>query len=267
MTQERQIPAWLLKSQNYAPPRDADVFIDRSMRAFLGLLGRLRRQPSLKSGGGQHPGIALGLALLTLTLISLSQHGAFISVCGVACLAGLSLLPARSIARVAAAAISAGVLSLLILLPAWYLLGPGTYLAIPVKIVLNLLLMGIVAETQGWAGLSTGLAQMRVPGLIIVILDLALRYISFLGDFAVAMLQALRLRSVGRNHAKTVSLSGIVGTLFLKSRQMALECHAAMECRGFTGSFPQAAKFRLVWADLVLIGLAFGVVTAFMVWG
>jgi cobalt/nickel transport system permease protein len=66
------------------------------------------------------------------------------------------------------------------------------------------------------------------------------------------MFYALKLRSVGRNAGKTASISGIAGTLFLKSKEMAEEMYAAMECRGFTGEYRAAGGWRLGFRDIAL---------------
>ena len=58
------------------------------------------------------------------------------------------------------------------------------------------------------------------------------------------MLYAVQLKSIGRNREKATSLSGIVGTLFLRSRAMAEEMYAAMICRCFTGSYRKPLSAR-----------------------
>jgi cobalt/nickel transport system permease protein len=67
------------------------------------------------------------------------------------------------------------------------------------------------------------------------------------------MLYALKLRSVGRNHDKTASLSGVAGTVFLKSKEAAEEMYAAMECRGFSGTYRTATRQRPAIMDYVFM--------------
>ena len=43
-SKQASLPSWLATSQNYQPPSDQDGFIDRSIKAFLGLLRVLRRR-------------------------------------------------------------------------------------------------------------------------------------------------------------------------------------------------------------------------------
>jgi cobalt/nickel transport system permease protein len=79
------------------------------------------------------------------------------------------------------------------------------------------------------------------------------------------MLHALKLRSVGRNAGKTASLSGVAGTLFLVSKEMAEEMYGAMECRGFTGEYRARSGLRLRSSDLVLT-VATGLLGAAFFW-
>ena len=59
-------------------------------------------------------------------------------------------------------------------------------------------------------------------------------------------------------------LTGIAGTLFLKSKEMAEEMYAAMECRGFTGEYRAGGRLRVgVW-DLALGAAVFLLVVAFL---
>ena len=81
------------------------------------------------------------------------------------------------------------------------------------------------------------------------------------------MLYALKLRSVGVNRSKYASLSGIGGNLFLRSSEMAGEMYGAMECRGFTGKYRAAERFRPSPADLLYILANFIMVLAFVFLG
>ena len=77
------------------------------------------------------------------------------------------------------------------------------------------------------------------------------------------MLYALKLRSVGRNRDKTGSLSGIAGTLFLKSRVMAEDTYAAMECRCFTGTYRTGRLPALRLTDALVLAADVAFICAF----
>ena len=88
-----------------------------------------------------------------------------------------------------------------------------------------------------------------------------------LGEFSLNMLYALKLRSVGKNSKKYNSLSGIAGTMFIKSKEMAEEMYAAMECRGFTGEYAYKKVSSLSPADYIYIVMNLLIITTFIVWG
>jgi cobalt/nickel transport system permease protein len=81
------------------------------------------------------------------------------------------------------------------------------------------------------------LGFFRVPDVVILTPSLALKNIVALGNVALEMLEALRLRSVGRNRDKSASIGGIGGVLFLKSGKAAETTTQAMRCRGFEGDY------------------------------
>jgi cobalt/nickel transport system permease protein len=103
-----------------------------------------------------------------------------------------------------------------------------------------------------------------IPDIFIFVLDIAIKYILLLGEYTLNMLYALRLRSIGRNNNKYTSLSGIAGTMFTRSREMAEEMHAAMECRGFTGEYSRPSRFSFHLMDAGLIALAAVAVLLFL---
>ena len=78
-----------------------------------------------------------------------------------------------------------------------------------------------------------------------------MKFIIVLGGLSLDMLYALKLRSVGNNQSKYNSLSGILGTLFLRSEEMAVEMQHAMQCRGFTGEYALKKTYRFSHVDLI----------------
>jgi cobalt/nickel transport system permease protein len=140
----------------------------------------------------------------------------------------------------------------LILLPSAFWGHGSSLVLITAKVLVSVTSVKLVSTTTEWASISGAFKRLGAPDLFILVFDIALKYITLLGEFALAMLYALKLRSVGKNQGKTASLSGIAGTLFLKSKEMAEEMYAAMECRGFTGEYRAAGRLQLGYRDVVL---------------
>jgi cobalt/nickel transport system permease protein len=214
------------------------------------------------TGHAVHPSLRLLSSFLLILLVSLARSPSFLAVAGTYELVLLSLQSGRRIAKVLKASLVAALFALVIFLPsAFWGNWPGV-LFLAAKVLLSVAAAALVSATTGWSAISLGLSGLRVPDLFVLVLDLAIKYISLLGGLVLDLLYALKLRSVGRNRDKRSSLSGVAGTVFLKSREAAEEMYAAMECRGFTGSYRGGQRGRLglpdlgfIAADLLLVAL------------
>jgi cobalt/nickel transport system permease protein len=122
----------------------------------------------------------------------------------------------------------------------------------------------ILSVSTPWNQITGGLRFFRVPDLMIFTLDITIKYIAILGDCCLAVLEALRLRSVGRNRQKGKSASGVLGVTFLKSRKMADDMHQAMICRGFDGTYHRPYQIRLHARDYLLLGYLVGITGLFV---
>ena len=111
---------------------------------------------------------------------------------------------------------------------------PQTLMNITSRVYVSVTLVGILSSGTSWNKLTGSMRTFRLPSIFIFTLDITLKYISVLGEMCATILTSVRLRSVGKNPQKAKALSGVLGTSFLKSGEMAEEMHAAMCCRGFT---------------------------------
>lgn len=249
------VPEWLLKDACYLPRTDREAFLDRSILSFLSVLskGRLRGGKE-KDGGRMEPLVKILSVFIVILLVSLTKSPFFLALAGTGLLIVLSLQSGERIGIVLKTSLAAVLFTVLILLPSAFW-GHGSSLAmITAKVFVSVTSVKLVSTSTEWASISGAFKRLGAPDLFILVFDIALKYITLLGEFALAMLYALKLRSVGRNVGKTASLSGIAGTLFLKSKEMAEEMYAAMECRGFTGEYQTRRKLCLGFRDLILAG-------------
>ncbi|MGA2545441.1 MAG: energy-coupling factor transporter transmembrane component T [Rectinemataceae bacterium] len=251
---DKGVPSWLLENEAYSPRSDRDAFIDRSILSFLGLLSRARTRGGKEEGRGTIDAFFKLIAvLLLLLLVSLTRSRTFLAVVGTFLLILLAAQRGERVATVLKTSLAVVLFTALILLPS--ALGGGTMpaLVIVAKVFISVASVKLVSVSTEWASISGALRRLRIPDLFILVFDIALKYIALLGDFALSMLYALRLRSVGRNAGKRASLSGIAGTLFLKSKEMSEEMYAAMECRGFSGEYGSSRRLRFTAREGVLV--------------
>ena len=259
------IPSWLCTCEHYAPRIDRDTFIAMSTRSMLAVLsvlhgGANRRRP----GFAGNATVKILSAFVTVLLLSLTHSIAFICIAGAVFLGLLSIHRAEEIAAVLKRTVPVVGFTILIMIPAAFAGHLATAVMITGKLAVTVGAVSLLSVTTEWRFLSAALATLRVPGLFILVLDITVRYIELLGERALRLLEALALRSVGRNAEKRGSLGGIAGTLFLKSQAMASELYAAMECRGFTGDYHLPRSFRLSPADAVPIASVVILILAFL---
>jgi len=145
------------------------------------------------------------------------------------------------------------VFTFIIMLPALFWGNSYSSVIITAKVFATVMSVNILSHSTRWNSITSALKRFFVPDIFILILDITIKYIMMLGDFSLNMFYALKLRSVGKNKSKYASLSGIVGTMFLKSKDMAEDMYAAMECRGFTGEYHTQSKFNFTFADFLYI--------------
>ena len=254
-----QLPDWLKTEEQYIPDKDRDYFISRSFLRITGLLSRYDgTAPNIPALLCPSPIASLLFLLLLILLCATSSQAYFLHSAAAPLLAFLALQDGRLIRQLLFPALAAAFFSFLILLPAICLTANPLTLLLPCKTFLTVLVSGIFARLYPWNVITSAISWFHVPQSFIFILDTSLRYIYLLGNLSRDALTALKLRSVGHNPRKSRAMAGILGNLFLKSQDMALEMHQAMACRGFTGVYTHSHRLPFKAADmgLLAIGLA-----------
>ncbi len=257
------LPAWLQEDERYVPRSDREAFLDRSILSFLGVLSMARARCGRERGGGRsEPLVRVVCACIAVLLVSLTRSPLFLALAGAGLLVILALQPGERLAAVLKTTFVAGAFTGVVLLPSVFL-GRSHLLMVTAKVMVSVASVKLVSATVEWNALSGAFKRLGAPDLFILVLDITIKYITLLGEFALSMLYALKLRSVGRNDGKTASLAAVAGTMFLKSKEMAEEMYSAMECRGFTGTYRAADRLRWRAGDLALGAAVAAMVLAF----
>ena len=152
----------------------------------------------------------------------------------------------------------------IILLPAAFWGNSQSGIMITSKVFATVTAVNMLSHSTRWDSITSSLKRFFVPDIFILVLDITIKYIIMLGDFTLNMLYSLKMRSVGRNRNKYTALSGIAGTMFIKSKEMAEDMYVAMECRGFTGEYHINNKFKFTFADYIYIIINAGIIFAFV---
>jgi cobalt/nickel transport system permease protein len=179
-------------------------------------------------------------------------------------LLALSFMPGKEIIKILKVSAVMTLFTIVIMLPSAFFGSAYSVIMIPAKVFATITAVNMLSHSTQWNHIIGALKRFFVPDLFIFVLDITIKYIVMLGEFSLEMLYALKLRSVGKNRSKYLSLSGIAGTMFIKSKEMSEEMYAAMECRGFTGEYRVYSRFRLRPADFVYIAINAGILAAFI---
>jgi cobalt/nickel transport system permease protein len=262
------IPSWLQAPDHHTVHPDRDVFVDRSIRSFLGLLSRLRRAGPPAVGRQRIDArVLLVSVVLLVLLLSLSRSALFLGYTGALLLVALSLHRGEAILRVLKTSLPVALFTALVMLPLTLEGAAQSLSRIPLKVFFSVVALRLLAENERWESVLAALRVVRVPRLFVLVLDLTTRYLVLLGERSLELAWALKLRSVGRNSRKAASMAGIVGTLLLASRRMAQETYAAMECRCFAGSYPAPRPRGLSPADVAVLALDAATLAVFLLVG
>lgn len=258
------MPAWLMREQDYQPQADRDAFVTKSVLSMSSVLARLRMDDGAATPLSPSAPVKLALGLLGILLTSLSRNFLFVLVVLAFVVVRAALLPQAALGRVAGTACTAALLALVVMLPAALMGQQRAALTMAGKALACTGLAMEVALTTPSAQLTGALRAFGVPNLAIMTLDLALRSIARLGEVALEVLTALKLRSVGRNRDKQGSIGGVGGVVLVKAAEAARLTHDAMRCRGFEGTYETGVRWRLRAVDLPWLLLAAALVLVFI---
>lgn len=258
------MPEWLINEENYKNGNDKDSFLQKSILSMLSILSRVRAQEAGSDKFYVHTVLRLLFTIMLLVVLSASKSFTFVIVINVYILAILSLMRAEDILGIIKVSFIVSMFTLIVLLPAAFWGNSHSMVMITLKAWAAVSSVGILSHSTRWSLITGSLKRFFVPDIFILVLDITIKYIVMLGDFSLSMLYALKLRSVGRNKSKYESLSGIAGTMFIKSKEMAEDMYQAMECRGFTGEYRIYDKIRLGFADVLYVFINVGILAVFL---
>lgn len=246
---------WLFKEDNFTPKEDKDAFTDKTVKALLNAASNIRRQDFIERNGflySINPALKIISVFALIIFISLSKNIFFILSLDLLLIV-CTLLLKNSSGKVLYLSFAAFAFSFLMIFPSMYIYKSFNSLIIPVKVFADVVIVNILSITTRWKDVTKSLKLIYVPDIFIFILDIAIIYIYILGDLALNMLYALKIRTVGKLDKKYSSLSNIIGNVFIQSKLMADEMYSAMELRGFTGEYKGEIDFKLNIYDFIFI--------------
>lgn len=260
------MPEWLLEEDKYDTLKDKDAFINKSIFNILKLLAILRIQTHYTVNKSKvNPAIKVISSFLLVFIISISRNMLFSLIVSIFLLFIVSLLNIDKIKYTLRGSMFASILTLIILIPSILMGNANNSIIIVLKVFCCVMTVNLLACTTHWNDITGCLKFLFVPDMFIFIFDITLKYIAILGELSLDMLYALKIRSVGKNNKKGSFLSGIMGTTFIKSKEMAEDMYDAMECRGFSGEYNTYNSYKqLRITDILFIVLDIIIIVTYL---
>jgi cobalt/nickel transport system permease protein len=109
---------------------------------------------------------------------------------------------------------------------------------------------------------------LRVPGVLLHIVQLTYRFVFLIADEFVRLRLALRVRGY-RNRGNWHSyrtVGQVAGTLLVRSHERAERVGQALRCRGFDGRFRSLRELRTRPGDVLAFALIIGCAVALLAW-
>jgi len=114
----------------------------------------------------------------------------------------------------------------------------------------------LLVMTTRWSYLTRSLRTLKIPRVVITILDMTYRYIFVLVQISIEIFEARYLRTVGkvRNRDNRRFIAGGIAYLFVKASHMSTEIYDSMLCRCYCGEPVGIRKFGFTRNDVVWAG-------------
>lgn len=251
------IPEFLLTGQDYTVKSEKDIFLTKSIKRILQLLSIFKKNEAAKGSSRVNTVFRIIGVLIAVMLTACAKNFYFVFIMLALSVVLLALSSGDVIKRVFKVLIPAQIMSAIIILPSFLLGDRHTLISIAARLFVTITLIIRLSAQAPWSKITSSLHLLRVPDIIIFTIDLTIQYIYILSQVCYEMLTALRVRSIGTDSKKQKSLSGIIGTAFIKARENADKTSAAMECRGFDGTFGVKKQFKASKYDITyLTGVA-----------
>ena len=254
---EKIIPSWLLKEETYQPPKGRFSSAKGTLLRIIHMFSLIRIDGEKKGSARCIPLHLLGTFYM-IFLVSCSRNPFFVYCLFAALLLRLCFLPQKFLSYTVKTASKAMFFSMLFLFPSLLLGTHKFFLILCIKIFISVSIITLLSVSVSWNQLTSSLRYFHIPSIFIFTLDLTLHYIIYLSQISSWMLEALCLRSVGKENRKNHAWSGILGAVFLRTEKISKATNEAMRCRGFNGTYRKSGNsfFSLSYTDIFFsIGL------------
>ena len=144
----------------------------------------------------------------------------------------LSVLPGSVIINIIKKLFRLLIISAIVLLPS-IVISQNDMTLFLIRVGLILVNISIFLAITSWQQFILALRQWHLPTIIILVIDITIKYIYMLGMFLEELLYSIRLRTLGQHVSRQV-LGALLGQLYLSSKERTTETYQAMVLRGYS---------------------------------
>ena len=244
---------WLFEKEDYHPVSNNTAYVDKSINSLLKILSKIKYINTglkKKSYYFVNPLIKFTFTLVLVIMITYTRNFYSLAYIFGVVLFLLLNIHKNDVLKSVNIGFIAFLGNLVVLLPS-ILQGQNNSGLIIFKSVLMVLSLNIFIFTTKWNHITRALKFLKIPDIFIFIMDITIKYIVSFAEISLEMLSALKIKMIGHNKNSNHNF-GVLGTVFLKSKEQSEELYTAMECRGFTGEYRAFANFSFNKKDYVL---------------
>lgn len=253
MSRQIEIPEWMMQEESYMPLRDKNAFMKKSSGQILKILAKIKMQTALQGKKEISAGLGLLLMLTTVVLTVSAENLLLPGVLLGGMVVVLAFLDGVAIKSILKEVLAGMLFAVLFTLPAaWF----GNFLILErmvLKTAVTVMAVALLNHKVRWNRMSMSLHRLHIPDTLLFVFDMMIKYLVVLGRVCGELMDALRLRSIGKNEQKGQSAAGVLGITYLKSQHMAEETYLAMHCRGFDGTYHYYGRHTFQVSDMILL--------------
>ena len=245
------LPDWMSEERPVVTKVGRNNFLIRNRHHLEALLQKFETH-SLKVASVFHPTAKVLLLFFLLVSVGISRNLTVLWIIALFLGAGVAFLPHSVLVRTLKKTVVLLIFPLVLYLP--HLLLSGGQSLFLFRLPLIAVAIAYYSETSTISEMLAALKGLHFPDLVLLQLDITIKYIDVFGKQLMDLLKGIEARSFGGNHRFQIG-SNIWGILYLKAIRYGEELTQAMEARCFVGEYVKSSQ-SFTWKDwLALIGL------------
>ena len=247
------LPEWLKEEQRINIGKGKDHFLIRNRKKIDSVLLKLRDKSSIKWKRFLHPVTYLLCFFFSLLGVSFSRNFLFFWILFLFLLGLIASLPYVHLVATIKKSILLLLFPFLLYLPNLFL--HGFHVLFLLRLPLMSMLIALYTELMSTRDTLQALKKLHFPNIVLLQLDITIKYIYLFGRILQDMLKGIEARSFGGNLDFQIG-NNIWGILYLRAVRYGKDLQKAMEARGFTGEYKDSEE-RLRFRDYLCIALVF----------